>query len=447
MKTYGTYLFFLGLCAIVFNSCSKDIDLIELPESSSELEHKIIDLYGSLEALKLPESDDYFDIPGDPKNVLTFEKVRLGKFLFHETGLALNPNQDIGKNTYSCASCHHAKAGFQSGMIQGIGEGGIGFGTAGETRTMSPEYSEDQIDTQPIRSPSILNTAYQKVMLWNGQFGAVGPNTGTEINWTADTPKETNTLGFEGLETQAIAGLSVHRLAIDAAFIENTGYKEMFDTAFANVQEQDRYSKLNAGLAIAAFERTVLANGAPFQQWLKGDRAAMNETEIKGANLFFGKGKCYTCHNGPGLNGMSFHALGMKDLSGSNVHGTVDEITQKGRGGFTNDPNDDYKFKTPTLYNLKDVAHLGHGGSFTTIKEVIVYKNKAIPENTIVPSDKLSPQFDPLGLNQEEIAQLTAFIENALYDNALTRYTPTNLPSGNCFPNADDASRSDLDCN
>lgn len=45
----------------------------------------------------------------------------------------------------------------------------------------------------------MLNVAYQKVMLWNGQFGAIGPKVGTEPANTIGTPKEVNTLGFEGV--------------------------------------------------------------------------------------------------------------------------------------------------------------------------------------------------------------------------------------------------------
>ena len=46
------------------------------------------------------------------------------------------------------------------------GEGGVG--------SRSPrviEGREDVVDVQPVTSPTVLNTAYQEVMLWNGQFG------------------------------------------------------------------------------------------------------------------------------------------------------------------------------------------------------------------------------------------------------------------------------------
>ena len=437
----------LVLCTCFLSSCETDQDdYVQIPLQSS-LEKQIIDLFGSKESLILPNSDEYNVIPNDAKNSITKAKVDLGKLLFHETILGKKPNKEEGMDTYSCASCHHAAAGFQSGILQGIGEGGMGFGLHGEGRFKSSNYLESELDIQPIKSPSILNVAYQDVMLWNGQFGAVGTNAGTEANWTVDTPKENNILGFEGIETQAIAGLDVHRLVIDEEFIKNSSYKALFDDAFPNDMEEERYTKLNAGLAIAAYERTVLSNEAPFQQWLNGDNFAMSEDELKGARLFFDKGQCYTCHSGPGLNGMEFHALGMYDLAGENVLTVVDEATKKGRGGFTGNSEDDYKFKTPQLYNLKDVTFYGHGGSFKTVKEIITYKNEAVHENSDVSSNKLSPLFQPLNLTEDEIDLITLFVENSLYDANLKRYQPNSLPSGNCFPNADSQSSIDMGCN
>ena len=433
--------------AYLSSSCATDQDdYVQTPLQSS-LEKQIIELFGSKESLILPASNDYNIIPNDAKNSITKAKVELGKLLFHETFLGKNPKMDESMNSYSCASCHHAAAGFQSGLLQGIGEGGIGFGLRGEGRVKSSSYLERDLDVQPIKSPSILNVAYQDVMLWNGQFGAVGSNAGTEANWTVGTPKENNSLGFEGVETQAIAGIGVHRQLIDEDFIKSSSYKALFDVAFPNDTEDNCYTKLNAALAIAAYERTVLSNEAPFQLWLNGDDFAMSDDELQGARLFFDKGQCYTCHSGPGLNGMEFHALGMNDLAGENVLTVIDETTKKGRGGFTGNSEDDYKFKTPQLYNLKDVDFYGHGGSFTSVRDIISYKNEAAHENSDVSSNKLSSLFHPLNLTDEEVDLITLFVENSLYDPNLKRYQPVSLPSGNCFPNADSQSSIDMGCN
>lgn len=436
---------FFGIILLCMSCASDDDNYVSIP-SQDALENRIIELYGSKAALIQPLATDFSLIPNDINNPITEAKVTLGQMLFHETELAMNANMDEGMHTYSCASCHHAKAGFQSGILQGIGEGGMGFGSHGEGRIKNTFYLESDLDVQPIRTPSALNVAYQDVMLWNGQFGGTGTNAGTEANWTVGTPKENNSLGFEGVETQAIAGLDVHRLLIDENFILNSDYKNMFDEAFPNVEASERYSKINAALAIAAYERTLLPNQAPFQQWLNGNTNAMNEIETEGALLFFNEAKCYSCHSGPALNGMDFYALGMKDLSGDNILTTIDDTTKRGRGGFTGNPEDNYKFKTPQLYNLKDVSFFGHGGSFQTIEAVIRYKNDANAENQDVPESQLSTLFEPLNLTDAQIEAITAFIENALYDNNLERYVPEELPTGNCFPNADSMSAQDMGC-
>jgi cytochrome c peroxidase len=441
---YSTFLAIAFMT--LFASCALDDDSYKSIPSQNILESRIAELYGSKMALIQPLATDFNLIPNDVNNPLTLAKVNLGKLLFHETGLAMNPNMNEGMHTYSCASCHHAEAGFQSGLLQGIGEGGMGFGSAGEGRFKNSLYQEADLDVQPIRTPSTLNVAYQDVMLWNGQFGATGTNEGTEANWTTGTPKEVNNLGFEGIETQAIAGLDVHRLLIEEDFILNSEYKEMFDEAFPNVSVSVRYSKLNAGLAIAAYERTLLPNQAPFQQWLNGNTSAMNQEETIGAILFFGDANCYSCHSGPALNNMKFYALGMNDLAGENIMTIVDDATKRGRGGFTGNPEDDYKFKTPQLYNLKDVTFFGHGGSFESIKEVINYKNNAVAENQNVPVSQLATIFESLNLSDTQIDAITAFVENALYDSNLQRYVPESLPSGNCFPNADTMSSQDMGC-
>ncbi len=448
MKNQHLYLTALLASLALFTSCSTEYrdTYIDTDLESTALENEINNI-SAIGALQLMRDNSQASIPQDPKNPITQAKIDLGKLLFHETGLALSPKKSESMNTYSCASCHHSKAGFQSGMKQGIGEGGTGFGLFGEARKMKTTYDATSVDIQPIRSPSILNVAYQDVMLWNGQFGATKTNAGTEGEWTQGTPKETNSLGFEGVETQAIAGLDVHRLKCDPEMIRsNITYKTLFDEAYPNIAENERYTKLQAALAIAAYERTVVASEAPFQKWLLGQKDAMNDKEKIGAQLFFGKAKCYSCHSGPGLNGMEFHALGMNDLLGADVLGIVDEATKKGRGGFTKNPEDDYKFKTPTLYNLKDLNFLGHGGSFTSVREIIEYKNNAVSENNEVPQNRISTQFTPLELTPEEIGQLTAFVENGLYDNNLDRYVPESLPTGQCFPNADAASKADIGC-
>lgn len=453
-KLYVYTLFIISTAGLT--SCNEKDDLfsIEANETDIALEDALLASSGNVGKAfyRMPDSDEFSKIPQDPKNPITAAKVELGKFLFHETGIGQNPTMNAGMNTYSCASCHHAKAGFQACMPQGIGEGGIGFGQIGESRVKNPAYPEKNLDTQPIRSPSAMNMAYQTNVLWNGQFGGTHLNVGTEASWTEGTPKATNSMGFEGVETQAIAGRDVHRLMIDKIFMSNVGnYRQMYTAAFDEESfENPLELKTNGALAIAAYERILLSNQSPFQLWLQGDYSAMLEEEKQGALLFFGKAKCATCHNGPSLANMDFHAIGMKDLAKGNYGNlevyNVDEtnVEHKGRGGFTNKPEDLYKFKVPQLYNLKDSPFYGHGASFTSIREVIEYKNQAIPENSKIANDQLDSEFKALNLTSDEIDLITLFIKNALYDPNLERYVPSRLPSGLGFPNNDMQTRIDL---
>lgn len=439
----------LVFLTLLLFGCQENMDLNE--ELDFQLDNTLESLAGRnwRSSLQLPDSDDFARIPQDPNNPLTTEKVALGKLLYHETALGITPSKEIGAGSYSCASCHAAQAGFQAGIAQGIGEGGMGFGIRGEGRTKAPSYKPEELDVQPLRSPTTLNVAYQEVMLWNGQFGATGPNARTEHAWTEGTPKAINKLGYQGVETQAIAGLEVHRMDVDSVLLDAYGYRRLFDAAFPDFPADNRYNRETAGLAIAAFERTLLANQSPFQQWLKGDKAAMTELEKEGAITFFGKADCGSCHRGPALNTMDFHAIGMGDLldSGMEVFNVgEDDPAHLGRGGFTGRSVDHYKFKVPQLYNLKDSPFYGHGATFRSIRSVVAYKNAAVPENPDVPASQLASPFRPLQLSEEEVDAIAAFLETALYDDNLQRYVPTSLPSGSCFPNNDDISRSDLGC-
>lgn len=404
------------------------------------------------ESLIFPNSDELSKIPQDPKNPLTKEKIALGKLLFHETSIGRASVKSIGTFTYSCSSCHHSDAGFQSCLPQGVGEGGIGYGENGEKRALSNDYKDNEVDAQPIRTPSILNVAYHSNVLWNGQFGSTNLNLNTQANWIKGTPKENNFLGFEGVETQAIAAQDLHRILMSKVILDEIpSYREMFQKAFPSMNLNDNFQlKVNTALAIAAYERTLLATEAPFQKWLRGDLTAMTDNQKEGAILFFSKAECYYCHSGPSLASMNFYAVGMNDLKNGfygnyKVVGVTDSKAEhKGRGGFTGKTEDMFKFKVPQLYNLKDSPFYGHGASFTKIEDVVTYKIKGVAQNKNVPTTQISPEFKPHDLSESEIMKITDFIKNGLYDANLKRYSPTKLPSGLAFPNNDYQSKIDL---
>ncbi len=443
MKKYVPGAF---LMIIFILGCSSD-ELKNPLDVQLEAAVKRASPYGDLGHFILPSSTDYAAIPSDPNNPLTETKVELGRMLFFETGIALDPLFEEAKGTYSCATCHIPEAGFMPGRAQGIADGGAGFGVNGEGRTKLFFYDNDEPDVQSLRALSVMNVAFVPNTTWNGQFGANDNNVGTEDVWEGFN--EINALGLMGLESQALEGFELHRMLINETIMDTLGYKGYFDAVYGAFPESERYTELTASFAISAYLRSMITNDAPFQLWLKGDKNAMSDEQKEGALLFFGKAGCYKCHNGKPLNNPSqFYAIGVKDLyeAGGSINTDVDDVSNLGRGGFTKKEEDNYKFKVPQLYNLKGGGFYFHGSSKRSIKEVVEYFNEGTKENAMVPDSRIAPQFRPLGLTEEEIDKVVLFIEHSLYDHEFIKHVPQEVLSGNCFPNNDALSREDLGC-
>lgn len=445
MKKIGIVFFTI---VIIVASCTKD----RMP-TLVELDNQLRNLVAAsapdnqLEFYLLPSESDLDQIPQDPKNPLTAEKVALGMNMFYDTGLARNAMKPSGMGTYSCATCHIPEAGFKPGNFQGIADGGVGFGVNGENRLRNTDYEEDDLDVQDARPLTLVNVAFVTNTFWNGQFGATGVNEGTEAVWGIKEETALNHLGFQGIETQNMDGLKVHRITINEDILEEFGYLEMYDRVFADVPREDRYTQETASLAFSAYIRTILSNKAPFQNWLRGDEDALDYASKKGAILFFGKANCSTCHYNQNLGSPEFHALGVDDMYQQPSYSTeASDNRNLGRAGFTQLDEDLYKFKVPGIYNIADSDFFFHGASAKKIEDLVEYFDKAIPENPNVPQSQISIKFKPLGLSDEEKEHLVAFLKTGLSDPNLVRYKPTSVPSGSCFPNADPQSLLDLGC-
>ncbi len=440
------YIFFALL--VFLYACKHD----SLLTNESELRLKIAASAnsGSIEEYIIPDGKDLSKIPNqDPKNLLTADKVALGKMLFFEPGIGLVGKNALLRQTYSCSSCHVPSKGFTPGRLQGIADGAIGFGNSGEGRFKSTYYLGDDVDAQGARPLTMHNLAFVTNALWAGSFGSFGTNVGTESAWHTDTLTEINFLGLQGLEANNIRALQVHRQMMSPEIAETLGYKPFFDKAFPDVPVVERYNLKTTAFAIAAYFRTVLTNEAPFQKWLKGEQNAMTEQQKRGAMLFFGKAECTNCHRGPALNRMEYQAIGVNNLfqSGFQVFRTgASDKRNLGRGGFTGRAEDMHKFKVPQLYNLKNIGFYFHGASKRTLEEVVEYFDRAVPENKDVPMSQISPFLKPLNLTQKEIKDLAEFLKNGLYDPNIDRYVPKSVMSGFCFPNNDALSKSDMGC-
>ena len=114
------------------------------------------------------------------------------------------------------------------------------------------------------------------------------------------------------------------------------------------------------GNAIGAFERTLITPSR-FDDWLKGDAAALTADEKRGAKLFAETG-CTACHNGATLGGQMYQKLGLVKPY---------ETKDLGRFEQTKNESDKFVFKVPSLRNVAKTGPYFHDGSIKTLPEAV----------------------------------------------------------------------------
>jgi cytochrome c peroxidase len=146
--------------------------------------------------------------------------------------------------------------------------------------------------------------------------------------------------------------------------------------------------------AVAAFERTIEPEQAPFDRWVAGDEAAISTPAKRGFELFNGKGLCFACHGGWRFTDDKFHDIGTT-------------TTDRGRGvALKDDPQMQFAFKTPTLRSVAQRPPYMHNGSAATLEEVVRHYEKGG-----IDRPSRSPLMQPIKLDDQERRDLVAFME------------------------------------
>ena len=174
---------------------------------------------------------------------------------------------------------------------------------------------------------------------------------------------------------------------------------------------------------------------------------------------------CFSCHSGPMLNKQAddpdvagigqfveenFFNVGIGDhpvqALNAAARGHLDPPTRQGqlplprRGHRAGRDHPQlgrrFKFRSLTLRQLKDARTFFHNGSFTKIRDVVQYFNAGIPQDpTAGAALTLSARFTHprgpgsqpgLGLTNDQVDDLTDFLENALYDPAFVKHDPNS---------------------
>jgi len=149
------------------------------------------------------------------------------------------------------------------------------------------------------------------------------------------------------------------------------GYKAYFDRAFG----EDSMTVENAAKAVAAFERTLITPNSAYDKYVKGDKQAMTEQQIRGMDTFASSG-CTSCHSGAAFNGPQMK-LGQGFFTKFPTFIDSEYVAQykladdKGRQEVTGDSADANMFRTPTLRNITDTAPYFHNGAVNDLAEAV----------------------------------------------------------------------------
>lgn len=270
-------------------------------------------------------------------------------------------------NHVSCAYCHIPGSGFSDPHPTSLGV-------------------DDLIGGR--QAPTVLNTAFSPLLFWDGRARSL----------------EEQALG--PIQNPIEMAETLEHLVAKLQTVK--GYRRQFRNVFGTEISSQGIAK-----AIAAFARTLISTNSAFDQYSLGNKQAMNQAAIRGMALFKGKARCILCHNGPNFTDNRFHNLGVPQVGPLKV--------DLGRYDVTRQERDKGAFKTPTLRSILETAPYMHDGVFLNLEEVVEFLDKGGGANS-----NLSPLMKPLGLTQEEKADLLAFLE-ALTGTPL-KIEPPQLP-------------------
>ncbi|WP_375444199.1 cytochrome-c peroxidase [uncultured Fibrella sp.] len=334
-------------------------------------------------------------------NPRTPGKVALGKMLFYDP--VLSGNKDV-----ACATCHHPNFGYTDGLDLPIGVGGEGLGP-------NRHFSAGQTTPRTKRNtPTLLNVAFNG-MNTRGQYD---PATAPMFFDLRARSLESQSLmpittfeemrGHVFTEASAIDSVLARLRAIPA-------YRTSFTTVFGG---SAAISAQTLGKALAAYERTLLANNAPIDRYLRGDRAAMTPAQKRGMVLFVQNG-CNTCHNGPMFSDYKTHVLGVADN---------DKLGYTDTGS-----NGAYAFRTPSLRNSALTAPYMHNGKQQSLADVLVFYDvvkDGTQLNSNVPVARLDSLLRPRVTRSNDLIEFLHALTDTTFDKSIPASVPSGLPVG-----------------
>lgn len=334
------------------------------------------------------------DPPNEPDgNALTGAKIALGKTLFWDEQLSAT-------RTMACATCHApSKGGVDARAVlnddRSTHPGPDGIFDTDDDVTGSPgvilnnlsgvyEWSEvfqmsEQVTGRYPR-PAI-NAGYTDELFWDGRAGVelVDPLTGA-TTLAGGAALESQALGppvsdaemshmgstwqdiIDRLNSVAPLALATDvPLALDA-WIDERDYPALFTEAFGDSQ----ITASRVAMSIASYERILFSDRTKYDRVLM-DIEAFTASENRGFNIFNGRGRCDTCHEGPAFTDSEFHHIGVRPIADDEDLGRFDVTGNNGDRG---------DFLTPGLRNVALRGPFMHTGSIANLSDVLQFYSR-----------------------------------------------------------------------
>jgi cytochrome c peroxidase len=199
------------------------------------------------------------------------------------------------------------------------------------------------------------------------------------------------------------------------------------------------------GLAIQAYESTLVSDDSRVDRFLEGVTSALTALEVQGLNEFRNGGsQCLNCHNGAETTAAGWTTV---RLRGGNTPANLgffrigvtpitDDIGLGGRDDFgqplfAQNGNAAGVFKTPSLRNVEFTGPYFHDGSQATLEQVIAFyaRNGDFPAG-----GNLGPGIGNIRLGPGDANAVAAFLRALSDDRVRFQKAPFDHPSL-CVPN------------
>ena len=311
-----------------------------------------------------------------PGALTTPERIELGRLLYFDPILS-------GDNSVACASCHHPANGFTDNRA-------VSTGIRGQKGGRS--------------APTVWNAAWSGEQFWDGRAKTLEDQAKGPIQNPIEMDQNPALLLTE------LKAIPEYSRRFDEAFKGTGGSAVTLD---------------NIASAIAAFERTIASVNSPFDRYAAGDRSAMNDSAVRGLNLFRSVStRCFECHELPTFAMKEYKVLGVPSLGDPTK---VDD--DRGRAAIVPGASVERAFRVPTLRNVTKTAPYMHNGSLKTLDEVLEFYAKGGGLGRGYKLDNVDDKIRKFDLTPDEKADLTAFLE-ALTDESMLPEVPKQVPSG-----------------